>query len=166
MHPQAYPSPLEPYPVPQSFSSCSSMSSSYLNSPQAAGGGSYPIVQQVPGMVRSPMNSPGYLTPSSCSESTEQSMDSTPVPAHHQTREYWAKTEARSMQSGPFQCRVCREKFSKKSNRNEHERVHDSDKPRVACTEHGCNKDFGRPADLARHRRSVGTTTAPSKTTF
>jgi len=166
MHPQTYPSPLEPYPVPQNFSSSSSMSSSYLNSPQTAGGGSYSTIQQVPVMMRSPVKSPGYLTPSSRSGSIEQSTDSTPVPAHHQMHRHWAKTKARNMQASPFQCRVCRERFSKKSNRTEHERTHDNDKPRVPCTEHGCNKDFGRPADLARHRRSVGTTTRTPKTTF
>jgi len=149
----AYPSPLESYLVPRSYSPSSSMSSPYVGSSQTAAGCWYPVFQQILVKRQSAVGSPGYMTPSSSSGSTEQSADDMHVPGNMQKRTSSAKSRIRSAQL--FQCRYCQERFAKKGNRNDHERTHDNDKPRVACTEHGCLKDFGRPADLARHKRSV-----------
>lgn len=148
----AYPSPLEPYLVPRTYSPSSSMSPPYLSTPQTPAGCWYPVLQQIP-VMQSHASSSGYMTPSSSSGSTQQSAEETHISGHTQKRASSAKARSRSPQL--FQCRYCRERFVKKSNRNDHEKTHDSDKPRVPCTEHGCHKDFGRPADLARHKRSV-----------
>jgi len=153
----AYSSPLEPYLTPQSQSSSSNTSSPYISAPCTAEACWHSAPQQrFPAMQR-PLSSPEYTTPSPSPLSPEQPADGMHVSRQTHKRRNSLKAKAPGQQSVFFQCGICQEKFAKKSNRDEHERTHDHDKPRVPCTELGCHKDFGRPADLARHKRSVCT---------
>lgn len=162
MHPyatslSAYSSPLEPYLTPHSQSSSSDMSSPYMVAPYTAEACWHSTPQQGHPVMESPLSSPEYTTARPSPVSPEQAADGMYIPRHRHEGKISLKVNARGQQSALFQCGICQEKFAKKSNRDEHERTHDHDKPRVPCTEFGCYKDFGRPADLARHKRSVRT---------
>lgn len=71
-------------------------------------------------------------------------------------------SKAQSMQPMPIlSCRHCTKSFSKQSKLHEHENSHEPTPAvchEILPTPEGarvCGKEYGRPADLARHHRSV-----------
>lgn len=71
-------------------------------------------------------------------------------------------SKAQSMQPMPvLSCRHCTKSFSKQSKLHEHENSHEPTPAvchEILPTPEGarvCGKEYGRPADLARHHRSV-----------
>ena len=58
-----------------------------------------------------------------------------------------------------FACDYCDMKFDRKSNLKDHKRTHGEGKRPVTCKVKGCNKSYGRQADVNRHVRSVSSST-------
>ena len=133
-----------------------------LSSPNARTEGWYPAMEQLSIVEHSPMSTPELQSPGLSSVTTDKSEERMQRTASSAKRRASKELNSEQTSCAAFRCQDFPEEFVKKSNRNDHHRTHDGHKARVRCGERGCHKDFGRQADLARHKRSVGSSRQPS----
>lgn len=142
--------------VPHSYASNSVPSTpSYFSSPEARVGGWCPSPRRPPVAARSPTLTPERLSPGVSSVTTDQSLGRVRQPAYQSNRKPSKKDLGNSSRRTLIACKDDPEHLAKAFDRNGYANSGDNSRSRVRCDEHGCNKDFGRQADLARHKRSV-----------
>ena len=61
----------------------------------------------------------------------------------------------RTVADRPHRCSTCGKYFARRHTLKEHMKTHEGRGPLLKCKERGCDKEYGREADLNRHVRSV-----------
>lgn len=142
-------------PMPRNYSTDSSYSdSSYVNSPVSAQNPFH--TGQVGLSVAWPAQMSPYRYTTTSTSSSSSSHCSTSSEHSQKTVKGKASGNSKTPASrASFECRQCKRLFSRRSMRDEHERTHEENKSMVRCSVRGCNKLFGRQADVARHNRSA-----------
>ena len=142
--------------MPRSYSTDAAYSdSSYLSSPVSRSDGWYQQMGVNSLVPQSHVPVCHFSSPGSSISSPDISSQHSTASKKQRKTEDKALSKTSISSKTPFSCQVCSRKFTKKTQRDEHETSHSDEKLRVRCSEAGCDKYFGRQADATRHIKSV-----------